>query len=196
MDTISPFRIDVPQRDLADLRQRLDRARFTEELPDSGWDYGVPVGYVRELVAHWRAAYDWRAWEARLNEYPQFTTAIDGQRIHFLHVRSPEPDAKPLILTHGWPGSIAEFLDVIGPLTDPRAHGGDPATAFHLVVPSLPRGSSYAPVRGLEFLNSLLRTYHRLDSINERPGGECYEDSKQYTISHEVAARLFVITLA
>jgi pimeloyl-ACP methyl ester carboxylesterase len=138
MQTISPFRIDVPQRELDDLRQRLDRARFTEELPDSGWDYGVPVAYVRELVAHWRTAYDWRAWEARLNAYPQFTTTIDGQRIHFLHVRSPEPDARPLILTHGWPGSVAEFLDVIGPLTDPGAHDGDPSTAFHLIVPSLP----------------------------------------------------------
>jgi epoxide hydrolase len=136
--TISPFRIEVPQRELDDLRRRLDRARFTEELPDAGWDYGVPVAYVRELVAHWRTAYDWRPWEAKLNEYPQFTTTIDGQRIHFLHVRSPEPDARPLILTHGWPGSVAEFIDVIGPLTDPRSHGGDPATAFHLVVASLP----------------------------------------------------------
>ena len=117
---------------------RLARTRWPDELPGVGWDYGVPLDYVKELAEHWRTGYDWRAWEARLNEYPQFTTTIDGQNIHFLHVRSPEPDALPLILTHGWPGSIVEFLDVIGPLTDPRAHGGDPADAFHLVIPSLP----------------------------------------------------------
>ncbi|MET9317457.1 epoxide hydrolase family protein [Kribbella sp. NPDC003505] len=135
---IRPFRIAVPQEELDDLRERLDRTRFTEELPDTGWDYGVPVGYVRDLVAHWRTRYDWRVWEAKLNQHPQFTTEIGGQRIHFLQVLSPEPGATPLILTHGWPGSIAEFVDVIGRLTDPRAHGGDPATAFHLVIPSLP----------------------------------------------------------
>jgi len=98
----------------------------------------VPRSYVVELADHWRTGYDWRAWEARLNEHPQFTTMIDGQNVHFLHVRSTEPDALPIVLTHGWPGSIVEFLDVIGPLTDPRAHGGDPADAFDLVVPSLP----------------------------------------------------------
>jgi pimeloyl-ACP methyl ester carboxylesterase len=98
----------------------------------------VPTGWLRELAEYWRTGYDWRAAEARLNEFPQFTTVIDGQRIHFLHVRSPEPGALPLVLTHGWPGSVVEFLGVIGPLTDPRAHGGDPADAFHVVVPSLP----------------------------------------------------------
>ena len=98
----------------------------------------MPLAYVEELADHWRSGYDWRAWEARLNEHPQFTTTIDGQNVHFLHVRSPEPEALPLVLTHGWPGSIVEYLDVIGPLTDPRAHGGDPADAFDLVVPSLP----------------------------------------------------------
>jgi pimeloyl-ACP methyl ester carboxylesterase len=138
MNQIRPFRIDIPQAELDDLRDRLDRVRWAEELPDVGWDYGVPVGYVKKLVEYWRNGYDWRAWEAKLNHYPQFTTEIDGQNIHFLHVKSPEPDARPLILTHGWPGSIAEFLDIIGPLTDPKSHGGDPATAFHLVVPSLP----------------------------------------------------------
>ena len=97
----------------------------------------MPVGYVRLVAERW-ATYDWRAWEARLNAYPQFTTEIDGQNIHFLHVRSPEPDATPLILTHGWPTSVVEWLDVIGPLTEPRTHGGDPADAFHLVIPSVP----------------------------------------------------------
>src|SRR5262245_60542019 len=137
-DEIRPFRIDIPQADLDDLAERLRRTRYPDELPGVGWELGIPLGYVRELVDYWASAYDWRAHEARLNAFPQFTTVIDGQRIHFLHVRSPEPDALPLVPTHGWPGSVVEFLDVIGPLTDPRAHGGDPADAFHLVVPSLP----------------------------------------------------------
>ena len=135
---IRPFRIDVPQAALDDLHERLAKARWTEELPDAGGAYGVPVDYVRRLATRWRDEYDWRAWEARLNSHPQFTTEIDGQNIHFLHVRSPEPNAFPLVLTHGWPGSIVEYLDVIGPLTDPKAHGGDPATAFDLVIPSIP----------------------------------------------------------
>ena len=103
--------------------------------------------YVRSLADHWRTRYDWRALEARLNAYPQFTTEIDGQNVHFLHVRSPEPNALPLIVTHGWPGSIVEFLDVIGPLTDPRAHGGDPADAFDLVIPSMPGYGFSGPTR-------------------------------------------------
>jgi epoxide hydrolase len=135
---IHPFRIEVPQADLDDLRARLERTRWPDELPGVGWDYGVPLGYVKGLAEHWRTGYDWRAWEAKLNAYPQFTTTIDGQNIHFLHVRSPEPDALPVILTHGWPGSIVEYLDVIDRLSDPRAHGGDPSDAFHLVIPSLP----------------------------------------------------------
>ncbi|MFJ9426235.1 epoxide hydrolase family protein [Streptomyces sp. NPDC101249] len=137
-DGIRPFRIDVPQRDLDDLHDRLDRVRWPDELPGTGWSYGVPGAYLRELVRYWRHDYDWRAAEARLNAWPQFTTTIDGSTVHFAHLRSPEPDATPLVLTHGWPGSFAEFLDVAGPLADPAAHGGDPADAFHVVVPSLP----------------------------------------------------------
>ncbi|NES15687.1 MULTISPECIES: epoxide hydrolase family protein [Micromonospora] len=155
---IVPFRIDVPQAELDDLADRLARTRWAEELPADpgatpagpvppGWEYGVPVGYVRRLVERWRTTYDWRAWEAKLNAYPQFTTEIDGQSVHFLHVRSPEPDATPLILTHGWPTTVVEWLDVIGPLTDPRAHGGDPADAFHLVVPSVPGFGFSGPTR-------------------------------------------------
>ena len=135
---IRPFRIDIPQADLDDLRDRLARTRWPSALPGEGWSRGVPVSYLEELAEYWRMSYDWRMHEAALNEYPQFTTVIDGQNIHFLHVRSPEADAMPLVLVHGWPGSIVEFLDVIGPLTDPRAHGGDPADAFHLVIPSMP----------------------------------------------------------
>lgn len=134
---IRPFRIDVPQSDLDDLRSRLERTRWPDELPDAQ-DRGVRLASVMELADHWRIRYDWRQTEARLNAYPQFMTEIDGQTIHFLHVRSPEPEAFPLIITHGWPGSVVEFLDVIGPLSDPRSHGVDPADAFDLVIPSLP----------------------------------------------------------
>ena len=135
---IRPTRIEIPQADLDDLQSRLERTRWPDELPGVGWDYGVPLDYVKDLVEYWRTGYDWRAWEARLNAYDQATTTIDGQNVHFLHVRSPEPDALPVIVTHGWPGSIVEFLDVIDALSDPRAHGGDPADAFHLVIPSIP----------------------------------------------------------
>lgn len=135
---IRPFRIHVPDGDLADLRDRLTRTRWPDELPDVGWGQGASLAYLKDLAEGWRTSYDWRAQEARLNGFPQFTTTIDGQRVHFLQVRSPEPDALPLVLTHGWPGSIVEFLDVTSPLSDPRAHGGDPADAFHLVIPSIP----------------------------------------------------------
>jgi pimeloyl-ACP methyl ester carboxylesterase len=142
-----PFRIEIPQADLDDLRRRIADTRWPDELPGVGWDRGVPLGYLRELADYWAESYDWRAAEARLNAYPQFITEIDGADVHFLHVRSPEPDALPLVLTHGWPGSVAEFLDVIGPLTDPRAHGGDPADAFHLVIPSIPGYGFSRPLR-------------------------------------------------
>jgi epoxide hydrolase len=144
---IRPFRIDIPQADLDDLRARLHRTRWPDELPDAGWNRGVPLGYLKQLAAYWADGYDWREQEARLNELPQFTTTIDGTGVHFLHVRSQQPDALPLILTHGWPGSIVEFLNVIGPLTDPAAHGGDPADAFHLVIPSMPGHGFSGPTR-------------------------------------------------
>jgi pimeloyl-ACP methyl ester carboxylesterase len=144
--TIRPFTIDIPQSQLDDLKDRLERAHWPDELPGDG-DYGVRQSYIRSLADHWRTSYDWRSLEARLNAYPQFTTEIDGQNVHFLHVRSPEPNAFPLIVTHGWPGSIVEFLDVIGPLSDPRAHGGDPALAFDLVIPSIPGYGFSGPTR-------------------------------------------------
>jgi len=144
---IRPFRIAIPTADLEDLHQRLDRTRWPDELPGVGWAYGVPRDYLRELAHYWRHGYDWRAAEARLNEWPQFMTTIDGADVHFAHVRSPEPDATPLLVTHGWPGSIVEFEHIVGPLTDPRAHGGDPADAFHLVLPSIPGFGFSGPTR-------------------------------------------------
>ena len=146
-DTIRPFVLGIPQSDLDDLHARLDLTRWPDELPGVGWEYGVPRDYLKELVRYWRHTYDWRAAETRLNEWPQFTTTIDGANVHFAHIRSPEPDATPLIITHGWPGSIVEFLDVVGPLTDPRAHGGDPADAFHVVLPSIPGFGLSGPTR-------------------------------------------------
>lgn len=135
---IKPFTISIPQEDLDDLRERLAHTRWPDELPGVGWSRGVPLGYLQELAEYWRTSYDWRAWEAKLNAFPQFSTEIDGQNIHFLHVRSPEPNALPLILTHGYPGSVVEFLEILSLLIDPRADGGDPADAFDVVVPSIP----------------------------------------------------------
>ena len=139
MDTaVHPHRIDVPEAELDDLRARLANTRWPEAELVEDWTQGIPLAYVRELCDYWRDGYDWRAVEGRLNAIPQFKTAIDGCGIHFLHRRSPEPNARPLVLTHGWPGSIVEFLKAIDPLADPAAHGGDAADAFHVVVPALP----------------------------------------------------------
>lgn len=147
MDTIEEFRIDIPPADLDDLRDRLGRTRWPDQLPGVGWDYGIALDDVRELAEYWRTGYDWRVHERQLNSFPQFSTEIDGQAVHFLHVRSAEPGALPLIMTHGWPGSVVEFTEVIGPLTDPRAHGGDPGDAFHVVVPSIPGFGFSGPTR-------------------------------------------------
>ncbi|GAB3356615.1 epoxide hydrolase family protein [Amycolatopsis echigonensis] len=136
--TETPFRIDIPESALTDLNRRLADTRWPDPFPDPGWDLGIPVEAVQDLVEYWRLGFDWRAQEERLNGFPQFTTTIDGANIHFLHLESPEPNALPLLLTHGWPGSIVEFLDLVGPLADPRAYGGDPDVAFHVVVPSVP----------------------------------------------------------
>ncbi|WP_448616332.1 epoxide hydrolase family protein [Modestobacter sp. URMC 112] len=139
-DAVHPFRIDVPQSEVDDLAERLARTRWPDPAPAGAEDgsRGLPTAVLRELVERWRTGWDWRREEAALNAWPQVTTTVDGTRLHALHVRSPEPDAVPLVLVHGWPGSVVEFAQVLGPLTDPRAHGGDPADAVHLVVPSLP----------------------------------------------------------
>lgn len=135
---VRPFQVAIPQADLDDLAARLARVRWPERETVADWSQGVPLAALQSLVAYWRAHYDWRRAEAALNAWPQFLTGIDGLDIHFLHVRSPHPDALPLILTHGWPGSVQEFLKVVGPLTDPEAYGGRAEDAFHVVIPSLP----------------------------------------------------------
>lgn len=145
---VHPFRVEIPQHRLDDLHTRLAAAHWPAELPGVGWSRGVPVGYLRELADYWRTGYDWRAREAELNRYPHFRTEIDGQTVHFLHIRSEHPDATPLLLLHGWPGTFADFLDLAGPLTDPPRHGGDAADAFHLVVPSLPGFGFSTPLAG------------------------------------------------
>jgi pimeloyl-ACP methyl ester carboxylesterase len=137
-DGIEPFLIGADDAALDDLRARLRHARWPERETVGDWSQGVPLNYLRDLCGYWADRYNWQAAQARLNRLPQFVTRIDGLDIHFVHVRSARPDAMPLIMTHGWPGSFLEFEQAIGPLADPAAHGGDPADAFHVVVPSLP----------------------------------------------------------
>jgi pimeloyl-ACP methyl ester carboxylesterase len=135
---VAEFQIEIPEADLDDLRARLHRTRWPERETVADWSQGVPLGYIQDLCGYWADNYDWRATESRLNSMPQFRTIVDGLGIHFLHVRSPHDGALPLIVSHGWPGSIIEFQKVIGPLTDPTAHGGDADDSFHVVCPSLP----------------------------------------------------------
>ena len=146
-EAIERFEIHVDDSVLEDLRERLARTRFPDQIEGTGWEYGTPIDYLRDLVGHWRDRYDWRRAEARLNELPHFRTTIDGQPVHFVHARSAHADAFPLLLVHGWPGSIVEFLDVIPRLTDPEAHGGRGADAFHVIAPSLPGYGFSGPTR-------------------------------------------------
>ncbi|HET6759500.1 MAG TPA: epoxide hydrolase [Propionibacteriaceae bacterium] len=143
-----PFKIEITDSELQDLHRRLDATRWPDPAPDGRTDFarGVPLAYLQELAAYWRQGFDWRVQEARLNEIPQFVAEIDGQQIHYLHMRSPEPDALPLLITHGYPSSVVEFLDLIGPLSDPRSYGGDPRDAFDVVVPSVPGFGFSTPV--------------------------------------------------
>lgn len=147
-DDVIPFRIDITESDMADLRERLRRTRWPEPETVNDWSQGTPLSFVRELCRYWHEEYDWRAAQARLNRYPQFRTEIDGLDIQFIHARSPHEGAVPLVMTHGWPGSLVEFHKVIDPLTDPVAFGGSAADAFHVVCPSLPGfGFSGKPAR-------------------------------------------------
>lgn len=138
MTEIRPFSIDIPQNDLDDLHRRLAATRWPERETPDDWSQGIPLAYIKDICSYWLEHYDWRRCESWLNSLPQFTTEIDGLDFHFLHIRSPHDNALPLIMTHGWPGSIVEFSKVIGPLTDPSAHGGNTVDAFHLVCPTLP----------------------------------------------------------
>jgi len=147
-EAIHPFQIQASDDELADLRRRLRATRWPDAETVDDWSQGIPLAYVRDVCAYWAETYDWRSREKSLNRFAQFRTEIDGCDIHFVHVRSPRADALPLVITHGWPGSIVEFHKVIGPLTDPESHGGDPADAFHVVCPSLPGyGFSAKPTR-------------------------------------------------
>src|SRR5918994_6561078 len=170
--SVQAFQVSIPKADLADLHERLASTRWPDELPGVGWSRGVPLGHLKELAEYWQKEYDWRQWETKLNEYPQFTTTIDGQNIHFLHVRSPEPDALPLIISHGYPSSVVEFLDVIGPLTDPVSHGGEAADAFHVVAPSIPGFGFSTPVREVGW--EMARTARAFAELMRRLGYERY----------------------
>ena len=132
---ITPFTINIPQAELDDLKTRLSNTRWPVQLAGASWERGVPRDYLEDLASTWANDFDWRSQESHLNTFPQFTTEIDGQTIHFVHVRSPHANALPLMLIHGWPGSFIEFLDMVGPLTDPPAYGGDAADAFDVVIP-------------------------------------------------------------
>src|SRR5579885_3505562 len=141
---LRPFTLSVSQEVLDDLHERLRRTRFPGEVPGSGWTYGTNLAYLRELVAYWIERYDWRRHEAALNAMPQFLTEVDGTTLHFVHTRGRGPQPLPLLICHGWPGSFYEMAGVLGPLTDPAAHGGNPEDAFDVVVPSLP-GYGFSP---------------------------------------------------
>lgn len=142
-----PFAVAVPQADLDDLTSRLRATRWPDALPGSGWDYGTDLAYLQDLCRYWADGFDWRSAEARLNAFPNWVTEIDGERLHYLHVPSPHAHAVPLLLTHGWPGSVVEFQHVIGPLVDPPAFGGDAVDAFSVVCPSLPGYTWSGPTR-------------------------------------------------
>ncbi len=157
---VTPFKVDVPQAALDDLERRLASTRWPERETVGDWSQGVPLEKAQALVAHWRDKYDWRRFEARINAFPQYRTEIDGVGIHFIHVRSPQQNALPIILTHGWPGSVVEFMDVIGPLSDPTRYGGRAEDAFHVVVPSLPGfGFSDKPVETGWDVNRIARAW-------------------------------------
>ena len=168
---ITPYTIHIDQEALDDLQRRLASTRFPAPAPEDSWDYGTPVSYLQRMIEAWRQ-FDWRAQEARMNAVPNFVTEVDGQPIHFVHVRSAERDARPLLLLHTYPGSFAEFLDVIGPLTDPAAHGGRAEDAFHVVVPSMPGFGFSTPLVGADWtMARVARTY---DTLMRALGYESY----------------------
>ncbi len=169
---IRPFVIEIPQADVDDLQVRLERTRFAPAAPGDSWEYGTPESYLREMVDHWRIGFDWREQEARMNAVPNFLTEIDGQTIHFVHVRSEVPGARALLLTHTYPGSFAEFLDLVGPLTDPEAHGGRAEDAFHVVIPSMPGFGFSTPVVDSGW--TMARVARTWDTLMRRLGYDSY----------------------
>jgi pimeloyl-ACP methyl ester carboxylesterase len=169
---IRPFRVDIDQADLDDLHDRLSRTRLPMAAPGDDWDYGVPNHYLRDTVDYWRTGFDWRTQEARMNEFPHHLTEIDGQTVHFIHAPSPIPDATPLLLTHTYPGSFVDFLDMIGPLTDPVAHGGTPQDAFSVVVPSIPGFGFSTPL--LDRGWTMARAARTLDALMRRLDYDSY----------------------
>lgn|SRR6478735_4915866 len=169
---ITPFRVDIPQADLDDLMDRLARTRYADQLPTDGWAQGTPVSYLQTMVETWRTSFDWRTQETRMNAYPGFRTEIDGQTIHFLHIRSRHAGATPLLLVHTYPGSFVDFLDVIDPLVDPEAHGGSAVDAFHLVIPSLPGMGFSTPLSDGDW--TMGRSARAFDTLMRRLGYDAY----------------------
>ena len=169
---IVPFQVDIPQAALNDLQNRLANTRLPDQIPGASWEYGAERGYVEELLTYWANEFDWRVQEARINAFDQFTTPIDGVDMHFIHQRSTDPDAIPLMIVHGWPGSISEFLDIIPPLTDPAEHGGNVEDSFHIVAPSLP-GFGFSGIPEARGYNPE-RIAHMLAVLMERLGYESY----------------------
>src|SRR3990170_6276540 len=169
---VRPFQVEIPEEELAELRRRIEATRWPSKELVADRSQGVQLATMQALARYWTTEYDWRKCEARLNALPQFTTEIDGVDIHFIHVRSPHEHALPLIMTHGWPGSVVELLDIVGPLTDPTAHGGTAADAFHLVLPSLPGyGFSAEPT---EVGWDLVRTARAWAELMQRLGYDRY----------------------
>jgi epoxide hydrolase len=168
---IRPFRVDVPQADLDDLRARLARTRYAPAAPEDSWEYGTPVSYLRDMVERWQT-FDWREVESRINAHPNFTTEIDGQTIHFIHVRSDVKGARPLLLAHTYPGSVLDYLDMIEPLVDPVAHGGRPEDAFDVVIPSMPGFGFSTPLAGGRW--TMARIAAAYDALMRRLGYEGY----------------------
>jgi len=169
---IVPFQVGVPQAALDDLRNRLANTRLPDQIPGTSWEYGTERGYLEELLTYWMNEFDWRAQEARINAFDQFTTEIDDVNMHFIHQRSANPDAIPLMIVHGWPGSISEFLEIIPPLVDPASHGGDIEDSFHIVAPSLP-GFGFSGIPEARGYNPE-RIARMLAALMERLGYESY----------------------
>jgi epoxide hydrolase len=187
-DVVAPSRLHVTQSALDDLKSRIAQTRWPDELRNSGNDYGATLSFVRDAAQYWRTGFDWRAQETKINVVPQFTTTIDGQQIHFFHVRSTESGALPIILTHGWPSTSVEFLDLIGPLTAPRHHGGDATDAFDVVIPSIPGFSLSGPTQELGWNSA--RTARAWAELMRRLGYERYGahgGDLGALVSHELA---------